>query len=319
MTAAFRPGSWKSPWSDRGRKPAWSRALAWALLFALPAAVAAQQDPPRVEIDFQVAPGSRFDRVPAQRDGARPLILQHLSELGSSHFGFLRWAPAPPGAAGSGGAGTTRLTVRLEEVPRGAGKDKVLRFKARADGRDFDLRPLEGVVYPWHRLDLPPDAAGLARDVAHELDRLFALDNFRHQLHERFLKAVPLATVVGADARDKRIFVPLRWETLQADPDSVLRVQFEVRGATPRPGTLKISQVQKRSRDPHRGGIQGAIALLDCAPLLLSNLGDWSDDVPTLLKPEGLLKPQVFMEKYVPRGGLPVEDGLVTRLSGGGQ
>lgn len=312
MTAAFRPGSWKSPWSDRGR----GLALVLALLLAVPASVEAQLDPPRVEIDFQVAPGSRFDRVPAQRDGARPLILQHLSTLGSSHFGFLRWAPAPPGAAGSGGSATTRLTVRLEEVPRGAGKDKILRFKGHADGREFDLRPLDGVVYPWHRLDLPADAAGLARDVAHELDRLFALDNFRHQLHDRFLKAVPLATVVGADARDKRIFVPLRWETLQADPDSVLRVQFEVRGATPRPGTLKISQVQKRARDPHRGGIQGAIALLDCAPLLLR---DWTDEVPALMKPEGLIKPQVFMEKYVPRGGLPVEDGLVTRLGGGGQ
>jgi hypothetical protein len=284
-----------------------------ALALSIPAAVVAQQDPPQVEIDFQVAPGTRFDRVPAQRDGARPLIIKHLSSLGASHFGFLRWSAIAPGAAASA---TPRLTVRLEEVPRGAGKDKILRFKAHADGREFDLKPLDGVVYPWHRLDLPPDAAGLARDVAHELDRLFALDNFRHQLHDRFLKAVPLATVVGADSQDRRIFVPLRWETLQADPDSVLRVQFEVRGATPRPGTLKISQVQKRARDPHRGGIQGAISLLDCAPLLLR---DWTDEVPALMKPEGLIRPQVFMEKYVPRGGLPVEDGLVTRLGGGGQ
>lgn len=312
MTAAFRPGSWKSPWSERGWRLA--RRLALALVLLIPARTAAQQDPPQVEIDFQVAAGSRFDRVPAQRDGARPLVIKHLSSLGASHFGFLRWSAVAPGAAASA---TPRLTVRLEEVPRGAGKDKVLRFKAHADGREFDLRPLEGVVYQWHRLDLPADAAGLARDVGHELDRLFAIDNFRHQLHERFLKAVPLATVVGADAHDRRIFVPLRWETLQADPDSVLRVQFGVSsGATSRQGTMKISQVQKRSRDPHRGGIQGAISLLDCAPLLLR---DWTDEVPALMKPEGLIKPQVFMETYVPRGGLPVEDGLVTRLGGGGQ
>ncbi|HJX29538.1 MAG TPA: hypothetical protein VJ885_16670 [Thermoanaerobaculia bacterium] len=284
-----------------------------ALFLLVSPAAAAQQDPPQVEIDFQVAPGSRFDRVPAQRDGARPLVIKHLSTLGASYFGFLRWSAAAPGAAGSA---TPRLTVRLEEAPRGAGKDKVLRFKAHADGREFDLRPLEGVVYEWHRLDLPADAAGLARDVGHELDRLFALDNFRRELHERFLRAVPLATAVGADAQDRRIFVPLRWETLQADPDSVLRVQFEVRGATPRQGTMKISQVQKRSRDPHRGGIQGAISLLDCAPLLLR---DWTDEVPALMKPEGLIRPRVFMETYVPRGGLPVEDGLVTRLGGGSQ
>lgn len=309
MTAAFRPDSWKFLCSDRCQR----LALSLGLLLWIPTGVAAQQDPPQVEIDFQVAPGSRFDRVPAQRDGARPLIVKHLSSLGGSHFGFLRWSAAAPG---TGRPGAPRLTVRLEEVPRGAGKDKVLRFKAHADGREFDLQPLDGVVYPWHRLDLPADAAGLARDVGRELDRLFAIDNFRRQLHERFLKAVPLATVVGADARDKRIFVPLRWETLQADPDSVLRVQFEVSGATPRHGTMKISQVQKRSRDPHRGGIQGAISLLDCAPLLLR---DWTDEVPVLMRPEGLIRPQVFMETYVPRVGLPVEDGLVTRLGGGGQ
>jgi hypothetical protein len=314
MTAVFRPGSWKSLWSERGTGLTLALLLLIpALILAAPAAAAAQQDPPQVEIDFQVAAGSLFDRVPAQRDGARPLIIKHLSSLGASHFGFLRWSATVPRAAASA---TPRLTVRLEEVPRGAGKDKILRFKAHVDGGEFDLKTLDGVVYEWHRLDLPPDAAGLARDVVHELNRLFALDNFRNQLHERFLKAVPLATVVGADAQDRRIFVPLRWETLQADPDSVLRVQFQVSGATPRHGTMKISQVQKRSRDPHRGGIQGAISLLDCAPLLLR---DWSDDVPALMKPEGLVKPQVFMETYIPRGGLPVEDGLVTRLGGGGQ
>jgi hypothetical protein len=270
-----------------------------------------------VEVVFQVAPNSRFDRDAAQRDKARKLITTHLAGLGSTYFGFLRWTPVVQRPAPSQGA--IGLIVRLADVPQAAGTDKVLKFLARLPGQpEVELAPLRVVLYPWARRDLPLNAAGLAQDVQGALTRLFDRDDFRSRLHALFLRDIPLAQLAEPDGEAHRIVVPLRWEALRSASDSVLRVEFEVRGTRPRTGTMKISSVQRRIRNPHLGGLQGAISLLDCDPLILRNLGDWSDEIPALLDPRAVQQLRVFMENYVRRGDLATEGGLVTRLEGGG-
>lgn len=292
-------------------------ALGLALVLLGPAAAAQQgpPDPPVLEVVFQVAPGSRFDRSPAQRDGARRLITTKAAALGQTYFGFMGWSPVLQRASASG---PMFLAVRLEDVTQGAGKDKILRFLAKNGRTEVDLTPLDTVLYPWPKRDLPADAAGLAQDVNRELIRLFSRDDFRRTLHERLLSEIPLATMAETDQEARRIVIPLRWEALRSKPDSVLRVEFEIRGQVPRQGMMKLSSVQKRIRDPHLGGLQGAISLLDCAPLILRNLGDWNDEIPILLDRRALRQLSVFMEIYVPRGKVATEGGLVTRLPGGG-
>ena len=307
MSAPREPRSTSSRWSRPAaeRRPLFAVLLLAAVLLAAPGAA---QPPPEVEAAFVIDPTSVFATTkltPAQQAQVREQVSRRLAELSSTHFGFVRWrAAGQPGATP-----VARLAVTLRDVPKGSGSANVLVLSRRTGDSNVPLaRIAPTVVYEWFDLPKPSDPAVITADVAEKLEELFGRDAFRRELHEQFLKGVPLAQEVVAHDGDKRIIVPLSWDAMRPGSESVLRVTFMA--PQQKRGEMELSLVKKRPGQPKPGALQGAIKLFDCAPLTLSTLGDWNAQIPALLA--GAKQVRVFMASYVPDVAPDVDDGLVT-------
>lgn len=213
-------------------------------------------------------------------------------------FGFLQWSAV----AGDSAAG---FVVTLRERSTLDGPEFGLTYGYVRGGASRGLqigsrRPLYPALQPGKPLT---NANNELRDDI--LERVRGdLDAFRRQLHERFLRDIPLTTIPPeVNAANKMFIIPLKWDDLHAGWSSILRINF----SAPRPDTNVLCD--------------GDIAVSDLAPAVDTTdalvrgrfkkfsypffdhtleEGEWHPQIPSILARNRVQKLTVYMLIYDP-------------------
>lgn len=214
-----------------------SRTFKICLLFALASAVFGQQ-PPVIDVRFTVTAPTVKERVPhadlvkLERSGA-----EAMTALLRTHFGFLRWA---------GARGDFRVLGVLAERSISGAPELYITYRAQIGDSSTVIPSTPRPLYAWYEQKPlssgPAFSAAINTAIRHE----FSSDAFREELMRRLLWHIPLATSMPEPiVAERRVLLPVRWCSLQADRDSELLVVFTSAKAN-HDDEMMISSLQHR-------------------------------------------------------------------------
>jgi len=293
----------------------WARQVWVVVVFILtvPTAVMAQiEPPPVVRTVFEFEKNSQFDENLKLEDKAQVAekIGQVLADLARKHFSFLVWEPATSDEVLPPGSHVFRIVLRDE--PKRFGTENLLKWVGSVGGQPIDLASLSDLLL-YGVFDLEkhnPDK--LREDIDEKLRQFFHVQENRKVIHDAFLQMIPLSREIIIHDSDQRIIVPLRWDTLHADPDSVLLVEFTTKELQKdeKAGRMKLTSVKKRLGAPRPGSVEGIIQMFDYAPIALTQSGQWDQRIPAVF--DFVIIQRVFMKSYVQKLNADTADGLAT-------
>jgi hypothetical protein len=270
----------------------------------------AQDAPPWVDVDFSIQ-AKNFKNNLQGVSQIETEIERVITDLCSNYFPFLRWRIA--GLAGPDIYNGLNLALTQEEaipMPR-----IIVSFSCNIEKNSIKLPAIQSIiVHEAFDMDRPTqDPEKFILRVKSLLRQRFHNEDFRSRLHRDFLSSIPLSQRIIVAESEHLVVVPIKWELLKPGGDSVLYVDFVSFGepGSEKSGTMKLSLIQKRWRAPSPGSVQGAIAMLNFAPLIIVNVGEWHEDIPLIFSGNVGLK--VYMEKYVEKVNPDTLAGLVTR------
>ncbi|MCK4680462.1 hypothetical protein KAT82_05010 [bacterium] len=302
--------------------------IACAVLGAVPAARAQLADePPLVVTSFRIETDvfDKFDQPTVERlaDG----VATHLFRLCDARFGFLTWGKLDSSTLACGPA--RELTVRLVD---GGGQGMLRSIYLEYSGGDPGDEGSHGRVerkllyrptqdkptQNWRQL-LEEIQEG-RRDLAEKLEvegmtQHFADQDFCDNLHNTFLRGIPIARDVIPNSEIRALILPVRYRLLRATRESILRVQFRTSsaetGGVSVACEIDLHPVGWVNLEDCEGAVQCVIEEFVCLGI---DKEEW-DVISEVLSPARCENLRVLMHEYEPSyEGTMSDPGL-----GGGQ
>ena len=271
--------------SPRLNRAALRCALASVEILALVAGIEARADKPSVQVRFEIKVPS-FATLP-EHTTVEQNVRDRLSRELERRLGFATWSGSTPP---QGSAPLGRLVLRLEQDPTTQPMPRiyVTWLGAGPTGNPADLKMERIEIYAatnpsWDTNDRRAFEARLLDMTLPTVDT----DAFRDVLVEKFFRRLPISSVVEAQARDRVVEVPIRWNEFLLASDSKLAIRF-TKLADQREGSLMLSFIEPRLAAAGAAGgfparVRGSITQgeFDGHPLTLNE--NWNDTVPDLL------------------------------------
>ena len=264
----------------------------WALIFFKTVLLAGicygQNLPPIIKTEFELAGEVYLTNMePKTRKMVSDSIEMHMAILCENPFGFLRWTPGfdTTGTLQSHSALRIKLTGK-------AGQAIQMKFSAINNGNAIEFSNLPKIqLYDVWDDPKSHEPKTLIRDIKIKLESFIESDAFQIKIHEGFLKAIPIINTIQSDSARQSLIVPIKWEALNAGPESILSVEFFALNENVRfPGIIKMQLV-----GPWKGMIMCAVNKFIFLPV---NSDKWDVKIPEILEENNLIDLTVFMEKY---------------------
>jgi hypothetical protein len=149
-------------------------------------------------------------------------IAQKLATQLKDMFPPFEWTTTMP-ADGAAATLTATLAQDADALP-----NIVLRWSAKVGDTDLSLhRVREWPMYESSNPDRPyRDPARLASDVDAKIKRWLNTDNAESDIHDDFIKWVPLATQVEFVENETAVLIPLAWGSAKISDESEFRLEF---------------------------------------------------------------------------------------------
>ena len=273
----------------------WVGLLFFWLIFFAPSLLLAQQDPPLVTTSF-IIEATVFDDIDSsERQKLELEIARYLVDQCRRHYGFLQWQEK---SATSESSSNATLELRLIEEVGVFGASIFLSFTAAIKNIQVEIPRVGRVQLYLAWDDLPThDPVRLAGDIKKLLDEQFHSEAFTQPLHTDFLKSIPLVAEVHVDSARQRIIIPLKWENLNAGPESVLNVSFAAGlDEDKSPGNMVLSLEGSNLSDQWFGMVQCYVTLFHYPRV---DAVSWHEAIPEILLPENIIELHVFMNSFV--------------------
>ena len=281
--------------AGKGGPTLWFGLLFLWIIFFSPFHVSAQQDPPLVAASF-IIEATVFDDIgPLEQQHLEDDISGYLVDKCREHYGFLRWGKKSTISDSSADAA---LELRLIEEVGVFGASVFLHFTVTIENTPLEIPHIGRLQLYQAWDDLPThDPERLAGDIRKMLDEQFLSEAFTRPLHTDFLKSIPLVAEIYVDSDRERIILPLKWDNLNAGPESVLNVSFAAGvNEDKSPGNMNLSPEGSNLSDRWFGMVQCYVTLFRYPRV---DAVSWHEAIPAILLPENILKLHVFMNSYV--------------------
>ena len=282
-----------------------------AVLFGLSYEASAQDMPPDVQVSFRIEASNFKENLPRLAVTEKNLT-KFIAQKCADHFPFVQWRMAESVNLIEGKSNSALSFVLAEEnavpLPR-----IVLTIQGVIEGQKIKLPEIAPVIiYQSFDLDRPThDPDKLSLKIQPIVRDLFISDVFQKDLYDGFLRSIPLASHIVVIKDEKRIIIPVRWETLRIGEESVLKVLFTAKASDgqKQEGLMKLTFLHKRWREPNPGSVMGAIHGFEFAPITIEGPG-WHENIPAIFA--GEVGSKVYMDTYIEKIILHTEGDLVT-------
>ena len=273
----------------------WAGLLFFWIVFFAPPRLLAQQDPPLVTTSF-IIEATVFDDIDSgERKKLEGKIGRYLADQCRQQYGFLQWGEK---SAISESSAAAAFELRLIEEVGVFGASVFLLFTAAIENTPVEIPHIGRLQLYQAWDDLPShDPARLEGDIKKLLDEQFLAEAFTRPLHADFLKSIPLVAEVHVDSARERIILPLKWENLNAGPESVLDVSFAAGlDEDKSPGNMILSPEGSNLSDRWFGMVQCYVTLFHYPRV---DAVSWHEAIPEILLPENIIELHVFMNSFV--------------------
>lgn len=283
-----------------------------AVICVLRFSASAQEPPPEIQVSFSIQASNFKENLPRVASTEKALTA-FITRRCENHFPFVQWRTVGGNNLVTGKGKYSLSFILAEEkalpLPR-----IILTVEGNIEGQEIELPEIPPeIMYPSFDLDRPThDPDRLSTNIQNKVRDLFVTDFFRTKLYKGFLRPIPLASHIVVIDDEKRIIVPLRWEMLRADEESILKVVFIAKASDghQQEGHMKLSALHKRLRTPNPGSVVGAIQRFEFAPITME-LPGWHDTIPVIFA--GEVGSKVYMDTYIEKIILHTDGDLITR------
>ncbi len=279
--------------------------IAGTLLLSAPAA-RAQAALPTVAIDFVIESPKHVDnfKPDALRRQFELDMAAELARLSQDRFSFLKWVPVNNVGNASPAAQLT-LTIKTESGSSFPGI--LLEYGAKIGGQPHAVEVTPERLYGGFDDQRTNDHVLLKQDLKAKVAQQFASDAFRRDLHEGFLRHIPLADSVML--REPQVIVPVNPDELGASHESVLLVLFKAKpSGSPEDGVIELIPLSEEG-----GSLGCLIRKLLFPTVVVDHLGGWNPNIPTILQSPVVVDVKVFMADYKKKVNPGTEGALSTR------
>lgn len=282
-----------------------------AVIFGLSYSASAQDLPPDVQVSFSIEASNFKENLP-RLAATEKALTEFIAKKCDDHFPFVQWRTVEFKNAAEGKGKYSLSFVLAEEkavpLPR-----IVLNFQGVFEGQKIKLPEIPPeIICQSFDLDRPThDPDKLSTIIEIKIRNLFFRDVFQTELYKGFLRPIPLASHIVVINHEKRIIVPVRWEKLRIDEESILKVVFTAKASDgqKQEGLMKLSSLHKRLGEPNPGSVVGAIQWFEFAPITMV-LPGWHENIPVIFA--GEVGSKVYMDTYIEKIILHTDRDLVT-------
>lgn len=250
------------------------------------------QEPPVVGISFLI-PDTVFTEIdPEVQDAIISEINNHIVEKCSTYFGFLSWKSVSTSTSLSS---DQLLLLNLKTINNSIGLQAYDLVYSGKIGNDYypnfqQIRPYR--LYEYYDEKPIHNPQKLKEDIIKGIETQFFDEAFRRDLHNNFLKEIPLTQKVYPDSSSQRIILPILWSELNSTQRSILLVEFKANG---RDGYMEVNPVGQVYTGQWDGMVKCVVIHFSHDPIEDNH---WNDEIIRRLQKPQLDTVDVFMSVY---------------------